>query len=259
MSPKSNGKLIKPEGSPRSFGSQEPISTRRDEKNGKIWSHLRKRWLNETPEEGVRQEYLCVLVNEYGFSIEQIAEEMEVTGHRGSGQARADFVIWRTIQDKTDRKTSHIVVECKSDNVTIQDKDYWQGDAYARYCGARFLVTHNRRETKYWRVVHDKMPKTLEEIENIPHADASDKEVEALIAKLKTFKEDEFADLLHQCHNVIRNREKLDPAAAFDEIAKILFVKVYVERQLREFRRRQNLFTVQVLDDALSNTTLSFG
>ncbi len=46
------------------------------------------------------------------------------------------------------------------------------------------------------------------------------------------FKEDEFADLLHQCHNVIRNREKLDPAAAFDEIAKILFVKVDIERRL---------------------------
>ncbi len=52
------------------------------------------------------------------------------------------------------------------------------------------------------------MPKSLEEISNIPHADATDKEIAELIAKLKTFKEDEFADLLHQCHNVIRNREK---------------------------------------------------
>ena len=61
--------------------------------------------------------------------------------------------------------------------------------------------------------------------------------------QLKVFKEDEFADLLHQCHNVIRNREKKDPAAAFDEIAKILFVKVCVERELRSKRRRKNLFT----------------
>jgi hypothetical protein len=27
-------------------------------KEGRIWSHLRQMWLNETPEEGVRQEYL---------------------------------------------------------------------------------------------------------------------------------------------------------------------------------------------------------
>jgi type I restriction enzyme M protein len=55
--------------------------------------------------------------------------------------------------------------------------------------------------------------------------------------------------LLHQCHNVIRNREKLDPAAAFDEIAKILFVKVDIERRLREGKARRNLFTAEFLDE----------
>jgi type I restriction enzyme M protein len=101
------------------------------------------------------------------------------------------------------------------------------------------------------------MPKNLEEISNVPHADASDKEIEELISKLKTFKEDEFADLLHQCHNVIRNREKLDPAAAFDEIAKILFVKVYVERELRAKRQRENLFTVEFLDRQIGKHPLN--
>ena len=40
----------------------------------------------------MRQEYLCILVNEYGFALEQMDEEVEVTG-RGAGHARADFVI----------------------------------------------------------------------------------------------------------------------------------------------------------------------
>ena len=101
------------------------------------------------------------------------------------------------------------------------------------------------------------MPKLLEEISNVPHADASDKEIEELISKLKTFKEDEFADLLHQCHNVIRNREKLEPAAAFDEIAKIVFVKVYVERELRAKRQRKNLFNVDYLDGQLGKHPLN--
>jgi len=85
---------------------------------------------------------------------------------------------------------------------------------------------------------------------------ATNREIEELTSKLKTFKEDEFADLLHQCHNVIRNREKLDPAAAFDEIAKILFVKVYVERELRAKRQRKNLFTVEFLDGQLTKHPL---
>jgi type I restriction enzyme M protein len=231
----------------------EELQVRRQ--GGQIWSAVRQKWLIETPEERVRQEYLCMLVNEFGFKLDQIAEELEVTG-RGSGQARADFVIWRTALDKSEQKNPLIVVECKSDNVTIRAEDYGQGENYARLSGARFFVTHNSRETKFWRVIHDRMPKHTEEIESIPHAEATDKEIEDLLAKLKTFREDEFADLLHQCHNVIRNREHLDPAAAFDEIAKILFVKVWVERQLKERRQRKNLFTVDVLKEQLADNPI---
>ena len=213
---------------------------------GKIWSPLRQKWLVETPEEYVRQEYLLILLQEYGFTLDQISEEEEVTG-RGSGHARADFVVWRSAKDKADRKAPLIIVECKSDNVTIRASDYAQGDNYARLTDAPFFVTHNNSETKFWRVRKDRMPGYLEEIEGIPHADATDKQIEELLSRLKTFKEDEFADLLHQCHNVIRNREKKDPVAAFDEIAKILFVKVFVERELKKKRRRKNLFTVEYL------------
>lgn len=202
------------------------LEIKRAEKKGKIWSHVRSKWLVETPEETVRQEYLLVLVNEYGFTLDQIAEEMDLTG-RGSASARADFVLWRTAQDKADDNAPFIIVECKSDNVTIKPHDYGQGENYARICGAPFFVTHNSRETKYWRVKKDKVPGYTEEIENIPHGDASDKDIEELLSKLRAFKEKEFADLLHKCHNIIRNREKKDPAAAFDEIAKVLFIKVY--------------------------------
>jgi type I restriction enzyme M protein len=220
-----------------------------------IFSKVRQKWVALTPEEKVRQDFLEVLLSEYGYTIDQIAEEEEVTG-RGSGHARADFVIWRTVQDKQDRKPPLIVVECKSDSVTIRAADYAQGDNYARLTNASFFVTHNSRETRFWRVRRDRMPGYLEEIENIPHADATDKEIDALLSRLKTFKEDEFADLLHQCHNVIRNREKRDPVAAFDEIAKILFVKVYVERELKQKRQRKNLFTVEYLNDQISDTPL---
>lgn len=145
----------------RDRGAATTVLAVRREK-GKVWSHVRQKWLNETPEETVRQEYLCILVNEYGFALDQIAEEMEVTG-RGAGHARADFVIWRSTKDKLDSKNPLIIVECKSDNVTITPADYGQGDNYSRLSGARFFVTHNTRETKFWRVVHEKMPKSLEE------------------------------------------------------------------------------------------------
>jgi type I restriction enzyme M protein len=251
--PNNNRKAKTPE-TMQNMSNHTHVQLKTDGK-GHIWSHVRQKWLVETPEEQVRQTYLIVLANEYGFRLEQIKEEESVVG-RGAGQARADFIIWRIIQDKVEEKPPLIVVECKSDNITIRAEDYHQGDHYARMANATFFVTHNTRETRFWRVRKDKMPGYLEEIENIPHANASDREIEDLIAKLKTFKEDEFADLLHQCHNVIRNREHLDPAAAFDEIAKVLFVKTWVEREMRRKRQRQNLFTANWLDTQLGEDPL---
>ena len=232
---------------PAKLQNRETIEIRRDKK--KILSHIRFKWLEETPEETVRQEFVCHLVNQYGFTVAQMDEEVSPPGDaRGRGDARADVLIWRTVKDKQDGKKALVVVECKADNVTIDRKTYEQGAHYAQYEQARFFVTHNSRETKFWKVDHARRFPNFDEITDIPHADASDKEVEELINKLKTFKEDEFADLLHQCHNVIRNRDKLDPAAAFDEIAKILFVKVAAERDMKKRRERNNLFTVDFLD-----------
>ena len=107
---------------------------------GQIWSHVRKKWLLETPEETVRQEYLCILVNDYGFSLEQIDEEVTLPGARGNKNARADFVIWRTIQDRKDGDTALIVVECKADNVAIDQKTYQQGSNYANNERVKFFV-----------------------------------------------------------------------------------------------------------------------
>ena len=225
--------------------TSEPIAVRRH--NGKIWSPVRSKWLVEYPEETVRQEYLCILVNDYGYSIEQIEEEATLPGERGNKGARADFVIWRTVEDKREGKTALIVVECKADNVAIDQKTYQQGANYANNERASFFVAHNSRSTKHFKVDLKLRAPNYSEVKDIPHADASDKEIKELLSHLKPFEGKEFADLLHQCHNVIRNNEHLDPAAAFDEIAKILFVKVWVERRMKERKERKNLFTVEFL------------
>ncbi len=216
------------------------------QKDGKIYSPVRKMWLSETPEERVRQNYLLILVNDYGYSLAQIKEEVNTTG-RGSA-ARADFILWRTAQDKDDDKSPFIVVECKSDNVTITEKDYQQGEDYARRVDAPFFVTHNSRETKYWRVLKDRMPGYREEVANIPEAGDTDERIRDLMSAQKTFNDRDFAKLLHDCHDIIRNREHKDPAAAFDEMAKMLFVKVDQERRMRSRRARENRFSMEFMD-----------
>ena len=199
----------------------------------KIYSPLRDKWLILTPEEQVRQNYICRLINFYGYSLEQMDEELKVNNsHRGQGKARADIVIWKSQEDKQKNKAAFIVIECKAETVKIQQQDYYQGANYAAWSGANFFVTTNAKETKFFRVDKDSMPKDLDEIIDIPNASIinDQKKIDKLLAQTKAFSRDEFAKLLQKCHNIIRNNDKLSPEAAFDEISKILFMKIRYER-----------------------------
>ena len=202
-------------------------------KDNKIYAPLKDKWLVVKPEEEVRQRYICRLVDSYGYNPKQMDQELKVTNsHRGQGSARADIVIWKSAQEKNDNKSAFIIVECKAESVTIRKEDYYQGYNYAAWAGADFFVTTNLKETRIFKVVKGELPKKLEEIVDIPTADMAnnEKKVKELLNQTKAFTRDEFSRLLYKCHNIIRNNDKLSPEAAFDEISKILFIKIRYER-----------------------------
>lgn len=204
--------------------------------NGKIYSFIRDKWLVCTPEEEVRQGFVCTLVNDYGYSLNQLGEELQVNNSsRGTGRARADIVVWKSEKDKIESNSAFIVVECKAENIKIHEEDYYQGSNYALYAGASFFVTTNNRETKYFHVIQGKIPKKLNEIVTIPKASEveSEKRIKEILSQTKTFSREEFTALLLKCHNIIRNNDKLSPEAAFDEISKILFIKIDFERRFK--------------------------
>lgn len=202
-------------------------------KENKIYAPLKDKWLVTKPEEQVRQKYICRLVDSYGYDISQMDQELKVTNSlRGQGAARADIVIWKSAKDKAESKSAFIVVECKAESVTIRKEDYYQGYNYASWAGADFFVTTNLKETRIFKVVKGEIPKKLEEIVDIPSAEnaTNEKKVKELLNQTKAFTRDEFSRLLYKCHNIIRNNDKLSPEAAFDEISKILFIKIRYER-----------------------------
>lgn len=201
--------------------------------NNKIYAPLKNRWLILKPEEEVRQKYICRLVDCYGYSLEQMDQEMQVTNsQRGQGAARADIIVWRSKEDKEAKKYPLIVVECKAESVTIHKEDYYQGMNYASWVHADFFVTTNLKETRIFRIVKGQIPDKLDEIVDIPNASRANnqKEIDKLLKQTKAFTRDEFSKLLFKCHNIIRNNDKLSPEAAFDEISKILFIKIRYER-----------------------------
>lgn len=215
--------------------------------NGKIYSHIRDKWFVETPEEKVRQELVTVLVNKFGYPLDVMVEEYHTDFEgRGVRSTRADIVIYKSKEDKMHNYNAFIVVECKAETVKIHPEDFYQGTEYAGKLRAQFLILHNSKETNFYSVDMDKVPNKSEaftQIVTIPNfEDISDEKKIADIKKqTKTFTREEFTKMLRTCHNIIRNNDKLSPEAAFDEISKILFMKIRYERD----KRGSEVFTLK--------------
>lgn len=221
-------------------------------KNNEIYAPLKEKWLVLKPEEEVRQKYICRLIENYGYELNQMTQEIQVNNsQRGQGRAMADIVVWRSQKDKLEENSPLIVIECKAEHLTIREEDYFQGYNYASWAGADFFVTTNLKETKIFRVVKGKIPKKLEEIIDIPNASIinDNKKIEELLKQTKAFTRDEFSKLLFRCHNIIRNNDKLSPEAAFDEISKILFIKIRYERS----NNKAQLFSLETFTKAKEN------
>lgn len=211
----------------------------------KIYAPLKKKFLVLTPEEKVRQEYIERLKENYGYSYEQMLQEVPVAegDERGTGGARADIIVWAS-PDKVLKEPPVIVVECKAEYINISEKDYRQGSHYARYTKAPFFVTTNLKQTKVFKVNLDGFPTDLgDEILDIPSLDELNdkKKLQEIMNRTKSFTREEFSRLLFRCHNIIRNNDKLSPEAAFDEISKILFMKIRYERNPNE----DNVFSLK--------------
>ncbi|WP_370626001.1 type I restriction enzyme HsdR N-terminal domain-containing protein [Apibacter sp. ESL0404] len=66
-------------------------------KDKKIYAPLLRKWLVSKPEEKVRQEYICRLVNSYGFSLAQMKQEIKVyNSQRGKGGQRLILLFGKT-------------------------------------------------------------------------------------------------------------------------------------------------------------------
>ena len=160
-------------------------------------------------------------------------QEVKLTSSkRGTGRASADLVIWKSKEEKQNNKTAFLVVEFKAEDLKLKVEDCYQGYNYATWSRSKLFAITNGKELQVYKVVEDDLPLILQPVNNIPqYNDIQDEnKLEAILKKTKEFIGDEFAKLLNKCHNIIRDNDKLSPEAAFDEISKILFIKIMYER-----------------------------
>ncbi|WP_295455882.1 N-6 DNA methylase [uncultured Thiodictyon sp.] len=197
----------------------------------RLWVPLRNEWrdVSNKPEEVVRQRFIRILIEEYGYSLEQMDQERRTLhGHRSP---RADIVVWESLDEKTASRTPILVIECKADGIEILVGDYYQGESYTRAVGCEFFIATNSRHTATFRLVPG-LPGEFVAINEIPKAAdwGNAKRLQEIRDSLRAFNRKEFQDLLFKCHSILRDVHKMDPGRAFDTISKVLFIKMYVER-----------------------------
>jgi len=198
-------------------------------KGDKIFAPLLNKWVDNTQEEQIKQEFILRLINEYGYSSKQMKQDFQVK----KGQI-VDVAIWKDIDNvKENLKPSIIItIDCKAEYVSIKKEDIKEKYKLASLVDSDFFIAVNLKETKIFRIIKDEKIKEFENLKDLPKAEQiiNSDAIKRFVEETKAFSREDFTKLLNKCHNIIRNNDKLSPEAAFDEISKILFMKIMYER-----------------------------
>lgn len=168
------------------------------------------------PEEIVRQLYLVQLTKHYKYPKNLIELEKQV--NFGREQKRADIVIYRP-----DGITPKIIIEVKAPS---EDNDIQQLKSYLNAEGAPVGVAVNGKTRL---ILYRPYPKDFDDtLDDIP---ASDEGIEDVLAKRKTLKDlrdIELKEVIEELQELVLANSGAD---VFDEVFKLIYAKLYDERE----------------------------
>ena len=87
---------------------------------GKIKCYISGKLRKETPEEYVRQEVARSLVNEYGYTKENMEVEFKIT--MGRANKKADIVVFKENSEHT-QENIYLIAEVKKETIRPSDKE----------------------------------------------------------------------------------------------------------------------------------------
>ncbi len=173
------------------------------------------------------------LIDSYGYVPEQLGRNVNI-----GSSASADIAVWRSKEEKAQGYTPNIyvLVTCRTEHIRIEAEDYFGKFKQAALNNMAFYVAHNLKETKVFFIDKDARPFKIEHISDFPHAEdiVTDEALVRFVSKMRSYSKDSFLKTLSRCHNIIRNMDKFSPEAAFDEISKVLFLKMLYERDAKD-------------------------
>jgi len=201
--------------------------THKDAKGGKVpyfTCLVRKKDIKLTPEEAVRQLYIMLLNEEYGYPLERM--ELEYAVSFGREKKRADIVIF----DKNDTRAANIIVELKKPKLKDGKE---QLKSYCNATGATIGIWSNGDSISYY---HRKDPNYFEDIPNIPKATEKLSDIlterwtiDDLVKKDKLVNERKsLKDLILEMEDEVLANAGVD---VFEELFKLIFTKLYDEME----------------------------
>ena len=185
---------------------------------------VRKKDIKLTPEEVVRQLYILVLNQDYGYPIDRM--ELEYAVSFGREKKRADIVIF----DKDQTTAPYIMVELKKPKLKDGKE---QLKSYCNATGAPIGIWSNGDSISYY---HRKDPNYFEDIPGIPRADQKLSDIleerwtiDDLIKKDKLVSERKsLKDLILEMEDEVLANAGVD---VFEELFKLIFTKLYDEME----------------------------
>jgi type I restriction enzyme M protein len=185
---------------------------------------VRKKEIKLVPEEVVRQLFLGILINDYGYPAERI--ELEYSVSFGREKKRADIVIF----DKQKTTTPYIMVELKKPKLKDGKE---QLKSYCNATGAPIGVWSNGESISFY---HRKDPNYFEDIPGIPKATEKLSDIlserwtiKDLIEKDKLVTERKsLKDLILEMEDEVLANAGVD---VFEELFKLIFTKLFDEME----------------------------
>jgi type I restriction enzyme M protein len=213
-------------------------------------------------EEDVKFHFLLPYIEERGYSKDcvQFNVSIEVQEGRKTKTIFADAVVYASAK----HDAPLVLCETKAPDEILDRKVRDQAISYARLLPriVPFALTTNGSQVQVFQTLNKNR------IKELPHR----RELQADIVNFVISKElqetlrqearhelfiiddvQTFKRILRSCHNEIRNNDGYDPVAAFDEMSKVLFCKLYEEKTNPE----RNRFRLNIFDETLKDLNIN--
>lgn len=193
---------------------------------GKIKCFITGKLRNDTPEEKVRQDVARSLVDEYGYEKSDIDIEFPVK--MGRAKKRADIVIFSE-DEVHSQENIYMIAEVKTEDVKPSDRKEGIGQlgSYIAASPNSAFALWVGNERLAFKVVEEKGKRVLTQIPDIPKRGETTipKPTRGGLVPAVNLKQ-----VFKRVHNYIYVNQGFQKDKAFEELQKLIFIKVYDEQ-----------------------------